>query len=377
MQGPVGAAGPVGASGQPGITGPQGPTGANGAPGTQGIAGPMGPQGPAGNGGGTPTYPPTRMIGGCPFFPSAAFFNQPVDKLPLDVQSAAKITSLGVGRLSPSPEFAVNVAPAGTSFGQTKIAGTTADAGRYPVSGDMVVSSYSWPQKLTVANHVFAGGDDHLLVADQTDCILYEVFQIQNQAAPFAATGGAVWDLESTQSRLARIGPYNGGMVDAYGLTSADAAGFPIAPLVLTHAEVYSGQPILHGVRMVLPSQLGSNCWQWPATHRGNHSGTAICMGTTFRLRADFDTSAFSPQFQSTITMLKTYGIYFVDGGYAGLISTDNDLAWGDTNSPASDNWIFAGWLHAIPFSALEVVDNQSRIVNYLDNGVKVGFKPY
>jgi hypothetical protein len=71
---------------------------------------------------------------------------------------------------------------------------------------------------------------------------------------------------------------------------------------------------------------------------------------------------------------LQQYGLYFTDNGSPGLITTDADQAWGDPNSPASDTWIFAGWLHCIQLSDLELVENTPRVINVLSGQVNAAF---
>jgi hypothetical protein len=128
----------------------------------------------------------------------------------------------------------------------------------------------------------------------------------------------------------------------------------------------------------------GANGYKWPATHQAGGSGsTNILLGETFRLKASFDTAtchyldnagqAFPSWFQQVLKGLQAYGLYFADytGSSPGLIGTDADQAWGDPSLATSDNWIFAGWLHCVQLSDLEVVDNQPRVVNTFSGQVQ------
>jgi len=72
--------------------------------------------------------------------------------------------------------------------------------------------------------------------------------------------------------------------------TSADAAGFPIAPLLFTADEVAAGE-IAHAIRFILPNnRVRARSMVRPATHGTNTTGDANAppYGVHFRLRADF-----------------------------------------------------------------------------------------
>ena len=74
--------------------------------------------------------------------------------------------------------------------------------------------------------------------------------------------------------------------------SSADAAGFPIAPLLMTADEVAAGQ-IPHALRFILPNtHIRDGSFHHPASHATNADGggaDAIPYGARLRLRADFD----------------------------------------------------------------------------------------
>ena len=91
---------------------------------------------------------------------------------------------------------------------------------------------------------------------------------------------GAVYDLTSNELR-------------PDGWTSADAAGMPILPGLVTYDEVASGS-IDHAIRFTAP--LTRDEYVWPARHQAGASSSSSVppMGQRFRLRADFDLSAFA-----------------------------------------------------------------------------------
>jgi hypothetical protein len=111
-------------------------------------------------------------------------------------------------------------------------------------------------------------------------------------------------------------------------------------------------------------------------------------MGSTFRLNPAFDTGTchygsssgqpFPSWFQTTLTALKAYGLYFADyTGNPGLVGVDADERWGDPSSSTSPIWQAAGFWHCIRLADLQIVDNQSRILDINDGAVKTGYVAY
>jgi serine/threonine-protein kinase len=162
------------------------------------------------------------------------------------------------------------------------------------------------------------GGDCHLLVYQGTRLYELGVANIAGgtyNGSPF--TGGclAIWDL--THDYWAAGTPYSRGDQ----CTSADAAGFPIAPLLLTAADIYSGE-IKHAIRFTLDNTLIRNkSYVHPATHGtggagGGASGGADTMpyGAHLRLKPGAYPSVTGPG-QIVVKALQTYGMYMADGG--------------------------------------------------------------
>lgn len=332
-----------------------------------------------------------RVIGGVQVYPSDWYGNSPVNRLPLDPWSAAKIALLGVGRIGPDYEFAINLANNQTPPAQIvwNADNGETDAGSYPFTDMSQVSNYSSNsptnniKDYTQANpNSGVGGDGHVLAINTDTGILYEGYGLWNNAQPYSFASGAVWDLKDYRLRTATklIPP----VVDSAGLTSADAAGLPITPFVLTHAEVYGGAPILHAMRITLPATALSKGYQWPATHAsGGAAANGVFLGATLRLRPDFDIvtchandntgQPWPAWFVQVLVAMQTYGLYVADIGLP-LVSLDNDPKWGNTGSPTSDAWITSGWFHGILFSDLQVVDNQPRIISIFSGQVNPNF---
>jgi hypothetical protein len=124
--------------------------------------------------------------------------------------------------------------------------------------------------------------------------------------------------------------------------TSADAAGFPIAPLLFNADEIRAAlahpnpvdQHLAHAIRFILPNDrmaslpdgpdsgtLRDRVYVRPATHAGGPDGPtgAIPYGSRLRLRADFDMTGYSPAARVILRTMQKYGIVLADGGNIAL----------------------------------------------------------
>src|ERR1019366_5372346 len=102
---------------------------------------------------------------------------------------------------------------------------------------------------------------------------------------------------------------------------SADAAGFPVAPLLFSADELATGS-INHAIRFILPNpRMRAHVFVHPATHAGAPSGppSAPPMGAHFRLKASFDVSHLKPAAQIVARALQKYGMFLSDGGFITL----------------------------------------------------------
>ncbi len=178
-----------------------------------------------------------------------------------------------------------------------------------------------------------SGGDRHVLVLDNGNCFLYELYNSSvNKDGSWNADSTAVWDLLSDQQR-------------PYTWTSADAAGLPVFPGLVRYDEAASGT-IKHAFRFTLPKT--SAAFTPPASHwAATTSNTAAPpMGMRLRLKSSYDISGFSPQMQVILTAMKHYGLILADNGSALYVTGVSDSRWGsDLDS-----------LKSVPSSAFEVV---------------------
>ena len=180
-------------------------------------------------------------------------------------------------------------------------------------------------------------GDCHLLVFDAGAKRLYEMWRA-NITSTFQGGCLAVWDATRAFTSTLR----------GDQCTSADAAGFPIAPLLFTADEVKAGH-IDHAIRFILPNNRVRRGFVRPATHGTNTTGgtNAPPYGVHFRLRADFPIASLRPGAQVVARAMQKYGMYHADGGNIAL------TAQSDRHTTAK----WAGLLGANDLAALKVSD--------------------
>lgn len=291
-----------------------------------------------------PTSPPTPtptilppQIAGCDIFPADNIWNTPIDTAPVDANSAAYVNTIGANRTL-HPDFGSglwNGGPIGIPFitvrsSQSKVAVTfqyadESDPGPYPV-----------PTNAPIEGGPDSSGDRHVLMLEQDNCQLYELYSSYPQRdGSWTAGSGAIFDLKSHTLRP-----------DTW--TSADAAGLPVLPGLVRYDEVASGE-IRHAIRFTAPQTRRS--YIWPARHYASSLTAANYppMGQRFRLRADFPLNTFSPQVQVILRAMQKYGIILADNGSAWYISGAPDERWNN------DLLGELGRVHGSDFAAVNV----------------------
>jgi hypothetical protein len=294
-------------------------------------------------GGLSPLVPPER----CPVFPVDNIWNTRVDALPIAANSAVYINTIGANATLHA-DFGSGVWPPGSNSpigipfvevdsSQAEVPinytayGNESDPGPWPVPSDAPVEG--GPD---------AGGDRHVLVLDRESCVLYELYRAFPQSGgSWNADSGAEYDLTSHALR-------------PDGWTSADAAGLPIYPGLVTYDEVASGE-ITHAIRFTAPQTRNTHVW--PARHHASSlTGSQYPpMGQWFRLKASFDISGYSPDIRVILTAMKRYGLILADNGSSWFISGAPDSRW--------DNDMLHEWDN-IPGSAFEAVDVSTLMVD-------------
>ena len=156
-------------------------------------------------------------------------------------------------------------------------------------------------------------GDCHLIVVDRTRMKLFEMWRANIRGDRFDGGCLAVWN-------MARAYPPSG---RGEQCTSADAAGYPIAPLLFTADEVAAGS-IDHAIRFILPNaRIRRGEYVRPATH-GTRAATgppdAPPYGTRLRLRSDFPMQRLPNDGARVVARaMQKYGMLLADGGNIAL----------------------------------------------------------
>ena len=272
----------------------------------------------------------TSLNGFVPFT-SDSLWNTDISSAPVDPNSNA-IISNWVGGVNVHPDWGTDPTygiPYVVVDGTQQLVNVNlnayadeSDPGPMPVPSDAPVEGGS-----------SSTGDRHVLVLDNGNCFLYELYNSSvNSDGSWAADSTAVWDLLSDEQR-------------PYTWTSADAAGLPIFPGLVRYDEVTSGK-IQHAFRFTLPKT--SAAFTPPASHSAANTSdpTAPPMGMRLRLKSSFDISGFSLQTQVILTAMQHYGLILADNGSALFVTGVSDSRWGsDLDS-----------LKTVPASAFEVV---------------------
>jgi serine/threonine-protein kinase len=166
----------------------------------------------------------------------------------------------------------------------------------------------------------FAGGDDcHMLFLARDEHRLYEAYHATIVSNALSVGCLAIWDT----SRV----------YDIHGrgdqCTSADAAGYPMAPLLFTAEEIAAGS-INHAIRFALPNDmLRTKVYVPPATHGTSTTGpaTSLPYGARMRLKTPYaGMSQLSPAAQIVARALQKYGMFHADGGNVPLMGQNDVL---------------------------------------------------
>ena len=310
-------------------------------------AGPSGNPGGGGNGGNGGTTPNSACSGistgqgaslnGFVPFPASSAWNQDISAAAVDPNSDAIINFIGpsiglhpdfgAGQYQGStmgiPYVVVDSSQSLVSINFTAY-GDESDPGPMPVPANAPIEGYPNP----------GSGDRHVLVLDNSNCFLYEMYSsYPNSDGTWNAGSAAVWDLVNGEQR-------------PWTWTSADAAGLPIFPGLVRYDEVAAGA-IRHAIRFTLPQSKAGMVP--PASHWAANSTNTLAapMGMRMRLKASYDTSSFSTNVQVILTALKKYGMIMADNGSAMYLSGAPDDRW-DNNDLHN--------LSQVPASVFEVV---------------------
>ncbi len=294
-------------------------------------------------------------------FPSNSIFHHRVDALPVDTSPAAPIPSayasahirVFFGDTSGAP-FPNGIPVISVPASQADVPVSTTLYQSYFTSGP--IPDYA-PIEGTATS---AGGDRHVVVYRQGSTSqppsLYEMWQ-----GAFSGSSSTGW----TDSSNALWSDTTSNALTPQGNGTADAAGLPVGPLLVTADEVIgNGTPsdptgvIRHPIRFTLNHML--NYWVWPATQTAgvgsctNSSGQVISIGQElsqssppatcstsapageiYRLKSSVPNpscAATSPQAAIILTAMRDYGIILADNGITGGLIGTPDSRWNDAD---------------------------------------------
>ena len=299
-----------------------------------------GGSGSGGNGGGTGgsnlacnviSTGQTANLNGFLPFSSSSLWNTDISSAPVDPNSNSIISNwVGSVNLHPDwgtdPSYGIPYVVVNGSQPLVNINlnayGSESDPGPMPV-----------PASAPVEGGSSSTGDRHVLVLDNGNCFLYELYNSSvNSDGSWNAASTAVWDLLGNEQR-------------PYTWTSADAAGLPIFPGLVRYDEVAGGK-IQHAFRFTLPQTNAA--FTPPASHYAATTSdpTAPPMGMRLRLKSSYNISGFSSQMQVILTAMQHYGLILADNGSSLFVTGVSDSRWGSDLDT----------LKTVPASAFEVV---------------------
>jgi len=293
-------------------------------------------------------------------FPSSSIFHHRVDaattSLPVDTSPAAAIYTAYLpatikpffGNNSGAP-FPNGIPAIEVPYNQPDVSVSTTVYQAYFTAGPI-------PAYAPVEGTSNSTGDRHVLVYQAAgggnDPALYEMWQGIYEDGPWTDSSNALWP------------DVAGNNLTTQGEGTSDAAGLPVAPLLVNADEVIgTGTPgapngtVQHPVRFTLNHML--NYWVWPATETAGvgsctQSGSTIPVeseisqssppasctmtgpaGEIYRLKASVATpacAATSPQAAIIITGFRNYGIILADNGDSGGLIGTPDARWNDAD---------------------------------------------
>lgn len=318
-----------------------------------------------------------------PRFPPGAVWHQDIRDAPLHPDSAAMVATwvglggFGYGRMQIDFSFhvvrAADDAPLRTilaypNAGSYYSPDCEAPGTAMPVPDDAAIEGQAG---LACDN---ANGDCHLLVVQGQR--LYEAYRANaSGASGLQAQCLAVWRLDHVYPASNR----------GEHCTSADAAGFPIAPLLFNADEVHAAMQspdgdLGHAIRFILPNARMATTlddgvrrpvYVRPASHAGGPSGpeATIPYGSRLRLRSDFPVNLYPPAARVVLRTMQRYGIVLSDGGNIALTAESDrytDRTWASLGITSR---VFDQAVPAAPVRAqdFEVVDTGPRIIETYD----------
>ncbi len=312
-----------------------------------------------------------------PRFPPGAVWNQDISLAPAHPQSGAMITSLatvggfGYGRMQ--IDFGLQVVRALATSPTRTIVAIPGDSyyspDCEPVGTAMPVPANAAIEAVTGLTCDNNNEDCHLLVVQGE--VLYEAYRANaSGSGSLQAQCLAVWKLDRVYPDSNR----------GEHCTSADAAGFPIAPLLFNADDVYAAMQVAngdlgHAIRFILPNPrmasalvatVRTKFYVRPASHAGGPSGpeASVPYGSRLRLRSDFPVSSYPAAAQVVLRTMQRYGIVLADGGNIALTAESDRYTAHTWSEVGLTSRVFD---QAVPASPVRVQD-----FTVLDTGPRI-----
>ena len=269
---------------------------------------------PGSDGGGSGDAPPFSSMTG-PYFTTPMFWNRDVSAEPKATYSDATIAALrAAGGWGNNDTFQIDFSIDVLTADMTTPQRTFTKTGDFysPDCDDVAMPVPVGGNVEGETGYACTGdGDCHLIVYDGDAGQLYEMWRANIVGSTFYGGCLARWN-----TRMAYTDTLRGDQC-----TSADAAGFPISPLLFTADEVKAGE-IKHAIRFILPNDRVKRGYVRPATHGTSTTGgsAAPAYGVHFRLRADYPVDSLPSEGAKVVARaLQKYGMYHADGGNIAL----------------------------------------------------------
>lgn len=266
-----------------------------------------------------------RILSALQVFPPDNPWNQDISALPVHVNSAQIIASIGADKhlgynldmnfviVPPrQPRIPVRILlyPADSDPGPFPVP-PNAPIENWPMARNEDVRAVAHPDQSLDDIQRNGSGDRHLLIVDPLNGKLHEFWQARKTDSGWEASNAATFDLRT-------------GALRPEGWTSADAAGLPIFPATVRFDECERGL-VEHAMRVTVRRTRRE--YVLPATHFASRftDPNFPRMGERLRLRKDFDTSGFPRHARAILEGLKKYGMFVADNGKDWLMSVSPD----------------------------------------------------
>ena len=210
--------------------------------------------------------------------------------------------------------------------------------------------------------------DCHLLTVNDSSNVLYESYYTDSvDAAGVHSICGLSWDLKKVYPKYGR----------GEHCTSADGAGFPIAPLLFNADEVWAAaqaqSDIGHAIRWIIGNErMMQNAHVHPSSHGTSATSdtnvNAVPYGSRLRLKPTFAggktvaTFSSNEAVRAVLRTLQKYGMFLSDGGAIPLTAEADDFnthKWGDADVNIDSHSFFG-----IRPTDFDVIDDGDPIAN-------------